>query len=591
MPANRVRSLVRSALAPLALPPDDRPDGELLACFLASRDEAAFAALVRRHGPMVLAVCRAILCDPADAEDAFQATFLVLVRRAAVIRDRAAVGGWLYSVAGRAARRLRATARRLPPLPEDILDPNADTLGVTSDIRAILDEEVARLPEVYRLAVQACYVAGRTTAEAAALLGWAKGTVLTRLAWARRRLRSRLAARGVGLAVGAFGTVLSRPAAFAVGRALLVNTIRAAVAAAAGESVSGVVSERTVTLSQGVIRAMVQYKLKWAAGAVLVAVLAGAGIGRWAAAGEPGSDPPRVARAVPPAPTPQAPVVSPAEPPRPTAPPVADEPPHRQQVPDRPEARHPVLDRPAARHPVPGSENAPTALTPPRPVASGPDGAVRQFVVSRPVGTWSREVVTPNGNGEEAMRVSVHFEEDRLTIRLVALVDRQPAETVLEADYSITRDSVVFGVITGLDTHVPAGVRVPAGAAGEEEQFIDQPFTFRFRVDGGTLTVKDLRMPGVNKQGDAGLGLVLTGRYMSGEHPPGMQREIPAKGRASYVLPRRVSPSHMTTPGPVADQPLYPTGSPEVAPGGPPAFPAPGQPGSVPAGAPVPLPN
>jgi RNA polymerase sigma factor (sigma-70 family) len=112
---------------------------------------AAFAALVRRHGPMVLAVCRAILRDPADAEDAFQATFLVLVRRAAVIRDRTAVGEWLYSVAGRAARRLRATTRRLPPLPEDILDPHADTPELISDIRAILDEEVARLPEVYRL--------------------------------------------------------------------------------------------------------------------------------------------------------------------------------------------------------------------------------------------------------------------------------------------------------------------------------------------------------------------------------------------------------------------------------------------------------
>ena len=122
MPANRVRSLVRSALTPFALPPDDRPDGELLARFLAARDEAAFEALVRRHGPMVLAVCRAILRDPADADDAFQATFLVLVRRAAAIRDRAAVGGWLYAVAGRVARRLRAPPAATPPLPEDLPD-------------------------------------------------------------------------------------------------------------------------------------------------------------------------------------------------------------------------------------------------------------------------------------------------------------------------------------------------------------------------------------------------------------------------------------------------------------------------------------
>ena len=220
MPANRVRSFVRSALTPSRTPAGRPARRGIARAFLAARDEAAFAALVRRHGPMVLAVCRAILRDQADADDAFQATFLVLVRRAAVIRDRAALGGWLYAVAGRAARRLRASARRNAPLPEDLLDRTTGIPEVTSDIRAILDEEVARLPEVYRLAVQVCYVTGRTTAEAAALLGWAKGTVLTRLAWARRRLRSRLAARGVGLAVGAFGTVLGRPAAFAVGRAL-----------------------------------------------------------------------------------------------------------------------------------------------------------------------------------------------------------------------------------------------------------------------------------------------------------------------------------------------------------------------------------
>ena len=100
MPANRVRSLVCSVLTPPAFGQDDRPDRELVASFLASHDEAAFAALVRRHGPMVRAVCLSILRNPADADDAFQATFLVLVRRAAVIRDRAALGGWLYAVAG-----------------------------------------------------------------------------------------------------------------------------------------------------------------------------------------------------------------------------------------------------------------------------------------------------------------------------------------------------------------------------------------------------------------------------------------------------------------------------------------------------------
>ena len=581
MPANRVRSLVRSALAPLALPPDDRPDGELLARFLASRDEAAFAALVRRHGPMVLAVCRAILRDPSDADDAFQATFLVLVRRAAVIRDRAAIGGWLYTVAGRAARRLRATASRLPPLPEDLLDPSTGTPVVTSDIRAILDEEVARLPEVYRLAVQVCYVTGRTTGEAAALLGWAKGTVLTRLAWARRRLRSRLAARGVGLAVGAFGTVLGRPAAFAVGRALLVNTTRAAVAVAAGESVSGVVSERTVTLSEGVIRAMMQYKLTWAAGAILVAVLlAGAGIGRWASAGEPGAQPPRTSSAT--APTAPPDVARPMDPPsRPSRPAVAGDQPASDPLIDSPPNQSPPRLAPSPAWPVAEASQAT------RPVAG------KQYVVSRPVGKWSREVVPPNGNGEDVMRVSVHFEEDRLAIRVLASVERQPVETVLEADYSITRDSVVFGVVTGVDIRVPAGMRVPAGAAGEEEQFVDQPFSFRFRVDDGTLTVKDFRMPGVNKQGDAGLGQVLGGRYMSGEQPTAMQREMPGKGRMSSVQPRRMSPPPIANSGfyPSPSQYMPEPGTPVVVPSGAPVFPLPGQPGNIPGTGPAPPPN
>ena len=342
MPAHRFRSLVRSALTPPALGSDNRPDRELIACFLASRDEDAFAALVRRHGPMVRAVCLAVLRNPADADDAFQATFLVLVRRASVIRDLTAVGGWLYAVAGRVARRLRATIRHLPPLPEDVPEPNACAMANTFDLRRILDEEVARLPEVYRLAVQACYVAGRTTTEAATLLGWPKGTVLTRLAWARRRLRSRLAARGVGLAVGGFGTVLGRPAAFAVGRALLSNTTRAAVATAAGEAVSGLVSERTVTLSEGVIRVMVQNKLKWAAGMVLVAVLTGVGIGKWAAAGEPGSQPPRTSKAPTPA-TPPDPV-RPSEPARGATPPAPTDLPFRDQIPDR-RASNPTAPR------------------------------------------------------------------------------------------------------------------------------------------------------------------------------------------------------------------------------------------------------
>ena len=216
--------------------------------------------------------------------------------------------------------------------------------------------------------------------------------------------------------------------------------------------------------------------------------------------------------------------------------------------------------------------------------------AGKQYVVSRPVGKWSREVVPSNGNGEDMLRVSVHFEEDRLAIRVAGIVERQPVEMVLEADYSITRDSVVFGVVTGVDIRVPAGMRVPSRAAGEEEQFVDQPFSFRFRVDDGTLMVKDFRMPGVNKQGDAGLGQVLGGRYMSGEQPPANQTQMPGKGRMSSVQPRRMSSSYTTTPEPVVDQPLYmpAPGSPAVVPGSAPVFPLPGQPGNIPGTGPLP---
>ena len=473
MPSNRVRSLVCSVLTPPAVGLDNRPDRELVACFLASHDEVAFAALVRRHGPMVRAVCLSILRNPADADDAFQATFLVLVRRAAVIRDRAALGGWLYTVAGRVSRRLRGSVRPLLPLSGD--EPGRPAHESTSSfgLREVLEEEIARLPEVYRLAVQACYVAGQTTSEAATLLGWAKGTVLTRLAWARRRLRSRLAARGVGLAVSGFGALLGRPAALAIGRALVSQTTSAAVALAAGEKVSGLVSERSVTLSEGVIRAMAQNKLKWAAGVVLVAVLTGVGIGRWASAGEPGSQPPNTSRATSPVTPPD--VVRPVDPPhRVVEPPVVTDSPARTPQPNR--SHNPPAPRPGP----------PVDLIPPQ-AQSSIAVVGKQFVVFSPVGTWSREVVVPNGNEESTVRVTMKFDEDHLTIRVAMVVERQEMEIVLDADYSITKDSVVFGVVTGSDVSVPAGGRVPARATESEEGFVDQPFSFRFRVDRGAL--------------------------------------------------------------------------------------------------------
>src|SRR5262249_27740730 len=139
------------------------------------------------------AACRGWLRSPADVDDAAQATFLVLVQRAGSIRDGAAVGAWLYRVAANVARRLRQQRTASRPLPEDV--PGAAP-AEPDDLADVVAEEVAGLPEKYRLPVQLCYAAGLSTAEAAQRLGWPKGTVLTRLAWARQRLKKRLAQRG-----------------------------------------------------------------------------------------------------------------------------------------------------------------------------------------------------------------------------------------------------------------------------------------------------------------------------------------------------------------------------------------------------------
>src|SRR5438067_5723997 len=183
-------------------------DAELLARFAAGRDEAAFELLLWRHGGMVLNVCRAVLRDADAAQDAFQATFLVLVRKAGSISRREAVGGWLYRVAYRAAlkarRRAAAAAARLAPeanlaaLPAPAAPGGADGADLR-EVQRLLCEEVQRLPARYRAPVVACYFEARTHEEAAGHLGWSKGTLAGRLARARELLRRRLARRGVAL--------------------------------------------------------------------------------------------------------------------------------------------------------------------------------------------------------------------------------------------------------------------------------------------------------------------------------------------------------------------------------------------------------
>jgi RNA polymerase sigma factor (sigma-70 family) len=257
-------------------------DGQLLTRFVVQRDPAAFAALVERHGRLVLSVCRRVLRHAHDAEDAFQATFLVLVRRAGSIDKHESVGSWLHGVAYRVAAkardslyRERARARPLEDLPA--AEPVQE--AVWRDLRRVLDEEVQRLPEKYRMPLVLCYLEGKTTDEAAVDLGCPRGTVGTRVARARHLLRSRLAQRGVTLSAGLLTLGWSEKGA-AVSPALVESTTRAAASFAAGQSAAaGAISPYVAALTKGVLRTMFLTKLKLAAVLMLAVGVAGTGAG------------------------------------------------------------------------------------------------------------------------------------------------------------------------------------------------------------------------------------------------------------------------------------------------------------------------
>ena len=252
-------------------PTDDR----LVTDYLAGRDEAAFAALVRRHGPMVLGVCRRVLGNDSDAHDAFQATFLVFVRKAGTLADRGRVAGWLYGVAYHTARKARAM-NRIRRAKERAAGPRPDAGPADrwDDVRTVLDEELARLPETYRLAVVTCDLEGHSVREAARVLGWPQGTAATRLARGRALLARRLTGRGVTLAVPAVAAVLQTGAAAAVPPALTTSTIRAATGFAAGRAAADVVPTTAAALTEGVLRTMFLNQLKvYATTAVAVVTL------------------------------------------------------------------------------------------------------------------------------------------------------------------------------------------------------------------------------------------------------------------------------------------------------------------------------
>jgi RNA polymerase sigma factor (sigma-70 family) len=255
-------------------------DGQLLTRFIASRDEASFAALVRRHGPMVWRLCLRVLGHVQDAEDAFQATFLVLARKAAAVVKRESVGSFLYGVASRIAReaksindKRRSREKQVEQMPHPEIPPVEP-----SDW---LDHELNLLPEHYRAVIVACDLEGMSRKEAARHLGLSEGTVSSRLARGRRLLAKRL-----GLAAGALATALTEGAASAhIPASLLTSTTKAVLGQAA---LSGPVE----ILVKGALKTMLLTKLKVAVGAVMVMVALGASGLAYRASGQSAADPP-----------------------------------------------------------------------------------------------------------------------------------------------------------------------------------------------------------------------------------------------------------------------------------------------------------
>jgi RNA polymerase sigma factor (sigma-70 family) len=260
------------------------PDEELLRRFSTRHDEAAFAALLRRHGSMVLDLCRNMLRNEADAEDAFQATFLILAQRAGAIRQKSSVGSWLHGVAYRIALKTQAAfARRqkheartsgpAPTLPPDNLS--------WREVQQALHAELKRLSERYRAPLVLCYLEGNTHDEAAVLLGVSKAAVKKRLDSARALLRIRLLRRGLGpAAVLAVAVCPAATVSSAVPSALADSTIKVASLLAAGNATAtGVVSAEVAALTQGVLNAMLVTKVKIATVVLLVIGIIGVGSG------------------------------------------------------------------------------------------------------------------------------------------------------------------------------------------------------------------------------------------------------------------------------------------------------------------------
>ncbi len=250
------------------------PDGQLLDRFVDRREAAIFEAIIDRHGPMVWAVCRRVLRDHHDAEDAFQTTFLVLARKAASVMPRERLGNWLYGVAYRTAtkaRAMRAKRRRRESQVPDMPEPMAMTGEPREQLAESLDRELSRLPAKYRMPIILCDMEGWTHREAANRLGWPIGTVSSRLSRARSMLARRLSRRGETLSVGSLAVLLARESASAcMPTQLIGSTARAAsLFAAGGAATVGSVPAQVAVLTGEVLNTMLSSRLKIATSVVL----------------------------------------------------------------------------------------------------------------------------------------------------------------------------------------------------------------------------------------------------------------------------------------------------------------------------------
>jgi len=274
MPISPLKLVIRRLRAATERDGAGKTDGELLTRFLSQRDNDALAALVHRHAPMVWGVCRRLLRSPHDAEDAFQATFLVLVRKAATVMPREMVGNWLYGVAHQTGVRLRAMAAKrgvrevqMKELPEPVV---AETRG--DDLLVLLDQELSRLPEKYRVLIVLCDLESKTRSAVARQLALPEGTVASRLARARGMLAKRLARHGLAVSGGSLAAALSQTVASAsVPTSVVSSTIKVVTLVATGKTAAiGLVSAKVAALTEGVLKAMLMSKLKAVVAVVLV---------------------------------------------------------------------------------------------------------------------------------------------------------------------------------------------------------------------------------------------------------------------------------------------------------------------------------